>query len=97
MFNSPKKGSFAKRMYLPRLIGSGVGFWAIAPALTPLSVPAWVWALLVFNAYIWPHLAFLLASRVDVPYVVERRNLLIEACWVDFGLRRWDLTPYQPP
>ena len=67
-------------MYLPRLIGSGVGFWAIAPALTPLSVPAWVWALLIFNAYIWPHLAFLLASRVDVPYVVERRNLLIEAC-----------------
>ncbi|MCG7373977.1 diguanylate cyclase [Pseudomonas luteola] len=32
-----------------------------------------------FNAYVWPHIAYGLSRSVTVPYVVERRNLLIEA------------------
>lgn len=76
-----KTGSFAKRMYLPRALGSGIGFWAIAAVLHALPTPAWIWVLLVFHGFIWPHLAFLLARRVAIPYVVERRNLIVESAF----------------
>jgi len=67
-------------MYLPRALGSGIGFWAVAAALFTLpTTPAWVWALLVFQGFIWPHLAYLMARRVAVPYEVERRSLLVES------------------
>jgi diguanylate cyclase len=77
----PKTGSFAKRLYLPRALGSGVGFFAVAVALSPLSTPFWVWTLLIFQGFIWPHAAFLIARRAAVPYLVERRNLLIESAF----------------
>lgn len=79
MARSFRKGSFAQRMYIPRVIGSGIGFWAIAAVLGSLPVPIWLWVLLIFNGYIWPHIAFFLAKRVPVPYLVERRSLLMEA------------------
>lgn len=66
-------------MYLPRALGSGIGFWTVAAALFTLPTPAWVWALLVFQGFIWPHLAYLMARRVAVPYEVERRSLLVES------------------
>lgn len=78
--------SFAKRIYLPRVLGSAVGFCAVAAVLYSLPTPLWVWALLIFHAFVWPHIAFLLSRRVAVPYVVERRNMVVEsACgglWV---------------
>ncbi|MBF7144802.1 MULTISPECIES: diguanylate cyclase [Pseudomonas] len=76
-----KPGSFAKRMYLPRFIGSGIGFWAVGAALQPAVAAPWVWAVLVFHGFIWPHVAFLLARRVAVPYLVERRNMIMEAAF----------------
>ena len=77
----PKTGSFAKRLYLPRTLGSGVGFWAVAAALYPHGASAWLWALLVFQGYLWPHLAYRLARRVPMPYLVERRNMLLESAF----------------
>jgi diguanylate cyclase len=74
-------GSFAKRMYLPRALGSGIGFWAIAAVLYTLPTPAWVWVLLTFHGFIWPHLAYGMARRVPVPYVAERRNMMIESAF----------------
>lgn len=74
-----KSGSFAKRIYIPRVIGSAIGFWAIAAALAPLQRPDWLWALLIFNGYVWPHVAFLLARRVPVPYRMELRNLAVDS------------------
>jgi diguanylate cyclase len=44
-----KPGSFAKRLYLPRILGSAVGFLAVAAALYPFKTPAWVWALLILQ------------------------------------------------
>jgi diguanylate cyclase len=76
-----KNISFAKRIYLPRALGSAVGFCAVAAVLCTVSTPAWVWALLIFHAFAWPHVAFLLARRVAVPYVVERRNMVIESAF----------------
>ncbi|MFP3852471.1 diguanylate cyclase [Pseudomonas sp. W5-01] len=76
-----KTGSFAKRLYLPRALGSAVGFWAVAAVLYTLPTPAWIWGLLAFQGFVWPHLAFLLARRSAIPYIVERRNLLVESAF----------------
>ena len=50
MENPRGKGlSFARRIYLPRVIGLGIGFFSVAAALYPLNMPAWIWALLLFK------------------------------------------------
>lgn len=76
-----KRMSFATRMYLPRALGSGVGFWAVAAVLISLPTPVWIWMLLVFHGFLWPHLAFLRARRVAIPYMVERHNMVVESAF----------------
>jgi diguanylate cyclase len=44
----------------------GIGFWAFAAALFTLPTPAWVWVLLVFQGFVWPPLANLMA-RSEAP------------------------------
>ena len=76
--------SFAKRIYLPRSIGLGIGFFCVAAGLWPLYSTPWLWALLVFNGFLWPHLAYQLARRSATPYQAERRNLLIDSVFGGF-------------
>lgn len=76
--------SFAKRIYLPRSIGLGIGFFCVAAGLWPLYSTPWLWALLVFNGFLWPHLAYQLARRSAAPYQAERRNLLIDSVFGGF-------------
>lgn len=76
-----KAGSFAKRIYVPRLLGSAVGFWAVAAVVEGYPMPSWVWVLLVFHGFIWPHVAYLLARKVPVPYLVECRNMIVESAF----------------
>jgi len=80
MDNKRGKGlSFAKRIYAPRVIGSGFGGIGLMAALYPLDRSAWVWVLLLINAFAWPHLAYQLSSRATYPYRAERRNILIDS------------------
>jgi len=80
MDNKRGKGlSFAKRIYAPRVIGSGFGSVGLMAALYPLERSTWVWALLLINAFVWPHLAYQLSSRATYPYRTERRNILIDS------------------
>ncbi|KPA98019.1 diguanylate cyclase [Pseudomonas asplenii] len=74
-----KGQSFARRIYLPRMIGVGVGCFSIIAALAPLPMPSWIWALLAFNAVIWPHVAYRIARHAHYPYRAERRNILIDS------------------
>lgn len=76
--------SFAKRIYLPRSIGLGIGFFCVAAALWPLRPAPWLWALLVFNGFLWPHLAYQLARLSSTPYKAEQRNLLIDSVFGGF-------------
>ncbi|MDD0844307.1 diguanylate cyclase [Pseudomonas sp. Gutcm_11s] len=76
--------SFAKRIYLPRSIGLGIGFFCVAAALAPLQPAPWVWVLLVFNGFLWPHLAYQLARLSSVPFKTERRSLLIDSIFGGF-------------
>ncbi|SDU85235.1 diguanylate cyclase [Pseudomonas mucidolens] len=71
--------SFAKRIYRPRILGLAIGSLCVLAALYPLSMPAWVWGLWLFNAFIWPHLAYQLSNHAAFPYQAERRNLLCDS------------------
>ncbi|MHA3736585.1 diguanylate cyclase [Pseudomonas sp. Eth.TT006] len=94
MENPRGKGlSFARRIYLPRTIGLGVGFFSVAAALYPLNMPAWLWALLVFNGFIWPHVAYQVATRANFPYRAERRNLLYDSLCGGFWTACFQFNP----
>jgi len=75
----PKGLSFAKRMHVPRSVGMGIGFFAVAAALYPSQPHVWVWTLLVLHGFGWPHLAYLLAKSSKQPYKAERRNLIYDS------------------
>jgi diguanylate cyclase len=87
--------SFAKRIYLPRGIGLGIGFFCVLFALWPLSPPSWLWALLLFNGFGWPHLAYQLARLSGSPYRTERRSLLIDSVFGGFwaGAMQFNMLP----
>lgn len=80
MDNRSGKGlSFVRRIYLPRIIGLGIGMLSVMAGISTLDMPPWVWGLLLFNGLIWPHVAFQLARRATVPYHAEYRNLLVDS------------------
>lgn len=85
MNNQRGKGlSFTKRIYAPRAIGLGIGCFSVMAALYPLNTPAWVWGVLLFNGFIWPHLAYQISTRSAYPYQAERRNMLIDSLFGGF-------------
>ncbi|WP_409275811.1 diguanylate cyclase [Pseudomonas sp. KCJK9111] len=77
--------SFAKRMYAPRAIGTGLGFFCVLIGIAPLQPGVWVWALLLAHGFVWPHLAFQIARVSAQPYKAEQRNLVVDGfaggCW----------------
>ncbi|MFJ4442147.1 diguanylate cyclase [Pseudomonas sp. NPDC089422] len=78
--NRSGKGlSFVKRIYLPRVIGLGIGLFSVATGVAPLAPPTWVWVLLLFNGLLWPHVAYQWASRSAAPYQAEQRNMLLDS------------------
>lgn len=94
MENLRGKGlSFARRIYRPRILGLGIGSLCVLAALYPLSMPGWVWALWLFNGFIWPHLAYQLSSHSAFPYQAERRNLLYDSVSGGFWAAATQFTP----
>ncbi|ENA26746.1 diguanylate cyclase (GGDEF) domain-containing protein [Pseudomonas sp. HPB0071] len=80
MERSAGKGySFAKRIYGPRIIGLGLGFWFVAMVLATSDKPTWVWILLVVHSFLWPHLALEMAKRSSAPFNAEWRNLIFDS------------------
>lgn len=71
-------------MYVPRIVGLGICFFCVAAALYPIIIPGWVWAVVIFYSYVWPHVAFQLASRSKNPYRAERRNLIYDSAFSGF-------------
>ncbi|MGH8450605.1 diguanylate cyclase [Pseudomonas sp.] len=94
MENRRGKGlSFARRIYKPRIIGLGIGCISVMGGLSPLSMPGWVWALLLFNGYAWAHVAYLLSTRSPFPYQAEQRNLLYDSLLGGFWAAATQFTP----
>jgi len=71
-----------RQLYLPRILGCGLGGLSMAAALREGTAPGWIWALLAFVALVWPHVAYLWASRAERPSRAEKRNLMIEALMI---------------
>lgn len=94
MENRQGKGiSFARRIYKPRIIGAAMCCLSVTAALYPLGMPAWVWAALLVNGFVWPHVAYQLAIRAKFPYNAERRNLLFDALFSGFWTATLQFTP----
>ncbi|MFJ4194055.1 diguanylate cyclase [Pseudomonas sp. NPDC089534] len=89
-----RKGlSLARRLHTSRTLGLALGLLCVAAAMHPLGPPPWVWALMLFNALLWPHLAFQWARRAHVPYHAEHRNLLIDAFLGGFWVAAMQFNP----
>lgn len=85
--------SFAQRIYMPRTVGLGIGSLSVGAALYPLQVPAWVWALSLFQGFAWAHLAYQLSARSHFPYQAERRNLLYDSLSGGFWVAAMQFNP----
>ncbi|UVA79906.1 diguanylate cyclase [Pandoraea commovens] len=77
---------FVRRIYRLRTIGLGIGFFCVAGVFYRLDppTPLWLWALVIFHGFVWPHLACVLALSRPVPYRAERTNLMIDAAFGGF-------------
>lgn len=77
---------FVRRIYRLRTIGLGIGFFCVAGVFYRLDppTPLWLWALVIFHGFVWPHLACVLALSRPIPYRAERTNLMIDAAFGGF-------------
>lgn len=85
--------SFVKRVYPARILGLGLGFIAVAGATAPLDYPLAMWVLMLFNGFIWPHIAYQLALRSKTPYITEHRNFLVDSFSGGFWLVAMGFNP----
>ena len=92
--NRSGKGlSFVRRIYLPRIIGLGIGLFSVMAAIAPLNPPQWAWALLLFNGLLWPHVAYQWALRSATPYQAEQRNILLDSFMCGFWTAAMHFNP----
>jgi diguanylate cyclase len=76
---SGKGLSFARRIYLPRTIGTALSSVVVVASLHELAAPTWLWSMALLNGLGWSHLAYQLARRSRQPYQAELRNLLLDS------------------
>lgn len=79
--NDPQRSGlrFARRVRVPRAIALGGMFFPVAAALVANSVAGGWWLLLVGWAFVWPHLAWQIASRAVDPLNREFTHLKVDA------------------
>lgn len=76
--------SFVKRVYLPRVIGFGLGSLPVGLVIYQNDLPSWYWLGVFFSAFIWPQLAFCLGMRAQNHYKSEFRSLFFDSTIVGF-------------
>lgn len=78
-----------------RAIGNGIGFFCVASVFAQLHVSPALWALLIFNGFLWPHVAYRIALGWNVPFRGERFNMMLDAALGGFWLvaMRFNLLP----
>jgi diguanylate cyclase len=70
---------FVKRNYPPRILGMALGFLAVAMVLYQQQAPWLLWLFAVVGGFLWPHLAYLVASRSERPALAEHRNFVCDS------------------
>ena len=69
----------SRRIYPYRVMGMGLSGLAVSAPLYEVKAPAFAWAFVVFGCFVWPHLAYWLATVSKEPIRAEKRNLLIDS------------------
>ncbi|MGB0134619.1 diguanylate cyclase [Dokdonella sp.] len=83
MLNAPR---LPRQIYIPRVLGLGLGALVIGAALHDQARPTWVWMLTLIGGFAWPHLAYLHSSRAGKSGRAEKINLMIDAALTSFAL-----------
>ena len=79
--------SLARHIYGPRIAGSFLGAFAVGVSLLQHGEQrAALWAALLFNGLLWPHLAYLRSRRSACPRRAEGGNLLVDAFLAGFWI-----------
>jgi diguanylate cyclase len=76
--------NFVRRLYPPRIFGMALGFPAVAVVLYQTQAPWHFWVFAAFYAFLWPHLAYFVASRSERPTLAEYRNLMTDSVCIGF-------------
>jgi diguanylate cyclase len=76
---APRGSGLARRTYLPRTVGLGIGALCAGAGLYQADAPSWVWGVMLAYCFAWPHIALRISLRSASPYVAERRNLLVDS------------------
>jgi diguanylate cyclase len=66
-------------VYRFRALGMGLGALPVFAVMRELGTPWPGWAWTIFACFVWPHIAFLVATRSRDPFAAERRNLMIDS------------------
>lgn len=86
---------FARRMWLMRILGLGLGVLPIAVVLHEHGAPTIAWIALLANGYLWPHVAHALSRRSRDTRAAEFRNLMADSAfggaWI--AVMGFDLVP----
>ena len=75
-----------RQIYLPRVLGMGLGALLIAAALRDQTQPVWVWMVTLIGGFAWQHLAYLHSSRAKQSGRAEKTNLMVDAALTSFAL-----------
>jgi diguanylate cyclase len=77
---APRRGSgLARRTYLPRTVGLGIGALCAGAGMYQADAPAWIWGVMLSYCFAWPHLALWISLHSASPFHAERRNLLVDS------------------
>ncbi|WP_266168493.1 diguanylate cyclase [Dyella subtropica] len=83
------------RVYRLRMLGLALGALPVASVLYQVHAGLWLWAVLLLNAFVWPHVAYLQSMRSAKPIQTEYVNLAVDAAlggmWV--ALMQFNLLP----
>lgn len=82
-----KKGiSFARRTYLPRIIGLSLGAFPVASVLYAQQHHLLTWLALFLCSFVWPHVAHVVSLKANKPHKLAFLCLLIDSVIVGFWL-----------
>jgi diguanylate cyclase len=75
----PRGLGLARRTYLPRTVGLGIGAVCAGAGLYQANAPSWAWGVMLAYCYAWPHVALWISTHAASPFAAERRNLLVDS------------------
>lgn len=76
---APRGLGLARRVYLPRTVGLGIGSLCAGAGMYQANAPTWIWAVMLVYCGVWPHLAYQISAHSASPFDAERRNVLIDS------------------